>query len=240
MFASRDEEHREKTNYLEEGALSKSRGSSPSTVCFALPPRTIIRIVPFELPLYTSSGDQTTRYFNQEEGEELCRCRVDLGMHPNFLQEVEASLFGILYIDFVLGFEMDSAGVEMWKRRMSSSQRSCPSSGMEPLSTVYCHYTKPRVHSSTKNPIPEALLLLRVNMSASMPTVKCSFSALAPVLADQYAGSRYWMVNMINLFAQSTFTSFTPPTRDAGRDILSLGRLRQMRGQEGESCKMKE
>jgi hypothetical protein len=80
--------------------------------------------------LYTSSGDQKRRYFDQEQGEELCLYRVDLGTYPNFLEQVEASLFGGFYvggceyrsrvvgminlysrhIDFVLGFEMDSAG----------------------------------------------------------------------------------------------------------------------------------
>ncbi|KAF9510321.1 hypothetical protein BS47DRAFT_1396058 [Hydnum rufescens UP504] len=64
----------------------------------------------FELVLYTSSGNQKRRYFDQEQGEELCLYRVDLGTYPNFLEQVETSLFGDFYVDFVLGFEMDSAG----------------------------------------------------------------------------------------------------------------------------------
>ncbi|KAF9511769.1 hypothetical protein BS47DRAFT_1394865 [Hydnum rufescens UP504] len=64
----------------------------------------------FELMLYTSNGEQTRWYFDEEEGEELCRCRVDLGTYPSFWEQVEASPFGNFYIDFVLGFEMGSAG----------------------------------------------------------------------------------------------------------------------------------
>ncbi|KAF9510320.1 hypothetical protein BS47DRAFT_1396057 [Hydnum rufescens UP504] len=64
----------------------------------------------FELVLYTSSGNQKRRYSDQEQGEELCLYRVDLGTYPNFLEQVETSLFGDFYVDFVLGFEMDSAG----------------------------------------------------------------------------------------------------------------------------------
>ncbi|KAF9510332.1 hypothetical protein BS47DRAFT_1348130, partial [Hydnum rufescens UP504] len=65
----------------------------------------------FELVLYTSDGDQTWRYFDQEQGEELGRCRVDLGTYPGFLEQVKASPFGSFYVDFVLGFEMDSAEI---------------------------------------------------------------------------------------------------------------------------------
>ncbi|KAF9511742.1 hypothetical protein BS47DRAFT_1298549, partial [Hydnum rufescens UP504] len=65
----------------------------------------------FELVLYTSNGEQTRRYFDQEECEELCRCRVDLGMYPSFREQVEASPFGDFYVDFVLGFEMGSAEI---------------------------------------------------------------------------------------------------------------------------------
>ncbi|KAF9511757.1 hypothetical protein BS47DRAFT_1139860 [Hydnum rufescens UP504] len=59
--------------------------------------------------LYTSTGDQTRRYFDEEGGEELCRCRIDLETYPSFLEQVEASPFGNFCVDFVLGFEMDSA-----------------------------------------------------------------------------------------------------------------------------------
>jgi len=65
----------------------------------------------FELVLYTSNGKQTSRYFDQEEGEELCRCRVDLGTYPSFQEQVEASPFGNFYVDFVLGFEMGNAEI---------------------------------------------------------------------------------------------------------------------------------
>jgi hypothetical protein len=79
--------------------------------------------------LYTSTGDQTSRYVDQEAGEELCRYRIDLETYPSFLEQVEASPFGNFCVggwgyrrrgvvgshvffatDFVLGFEMDSAG----------------------------------------------------------------------------------------------------------------------------------
>jgi len=63
----------------------------------------------FDLVLYTSTGDQPSRYIDQEAGEELYRCGVDLGTYPSFLEQVEASPFGNFYVDFVLGFEMDSA-----------------------------------------------------------------------------------------------------------------------------------
>ncbi|KAF9510334.1 hypothetical protein BS47DRAFT_1319737 [Hydnum rufescens UP504] len=66
----------------------------------------------FELVLYTSDGDQTRRYFDEEQGEELCRCCVDLGTYPGFLERAETSLFGSFYTDFVLGFEMDSAEIQ--------------------------------------------------------------------------------------------------------------------------------
>jgi len=65
----------------------------------------------FELVLYTSNGEQTRRYFDEEEGEELCRCRVDLGTYPSFREQVEASPFGNFYVDFVLGFEIASAEI---------------------------------------------------------------------------------------------------------------------------------
>ncbi|KAF9511747.1 hypothetical protein BS47DRAFT_1394843 [Hydnum rufescens UP504] len=57
-------------------------------------PLSIIQIYIFELVLYTSNGDQLRRYFDQEEGEELCRSRVDLRTYPSFLERVEASPFG--------------------------------------------------------------------------------------------------------------------------------------------------
>ncbi|KAF9510359.1 hypothetical protein BS47DRAFT_1364649 [Hydnum rufescens UP504] len=63
----------------------------------------------FDLVLYTSTGDQTRRYFDEEGGEELCRCRIDLETYPSFLEQAEVSPFGNFYVDFVLGFEMDSA-----------------------------------------------------------------------------------------------------------------------------------
>ncbi|KAF9510347.1 hypothetical protein BS47DRAFT_1396083 [Hydnum rufescens UP504] len=63
----------------------------------------------FELVLYSSNDEQTSRYFDQEEGEELCRCQIDLGTYPSFQEQVEASPFGNFYVDFVLGFEMGSA-----------------------------------------------------------------------------------------------------------------------------------
>ncbi|KAF9510360.1 hypothetical protein BS47DRAFT_1331774 [Hydnum rufescens UP504] len=65
----------------------------------------------FELVLYSSNGEQTSRYFDQEEGEELCRCQIDLGTYPSFQEQVEASPFGNFYVDFVLGFEMGSAEI---------------------------------------------------------------------------------------------------------------------------------
>ncbi|KAF9511772.1 hypothetical protein BS47DRAFT_1486686 [Hydnum rufescens UP504] len=41
----------------------------------------------FDLVLYTSTGDQTRRYFDEEGGEELCRCRIDLETYPSFLEQ---------------------------------------------------------------------------------------------------------------------------------------------------------
>jgi len=62
-----------------------------------------------EIVLYTSSVEESKRYFDEEKGEELCRCRIDLETYPRFLEQVEASPFGNFYVDFVLGFEMDTA-----------------------------------------------------------------------------------------------------------------------------------
>ncbi|KAF9505560.1 hypothetical protein BS47DRAFT_520514 [Hydnum rufescens UP504] len=35
--------------------------------------------------VYTSNGHRTRCYFDQDQGEELCRYRVDLGTSPSFL-----------------------------------------------------------------------------------------------------------------------------------------------------------
>jgi len=66
----------------------------------------------FDLVLYTSNGDQTWRYFDEEQGEELCRCRVDLGTYPGFLEKAETWPFEDFNVDFVLGFEMNSADIQ--------------------------------------------------------------------------------------------------------------------------------
>ena len=52
----------------------------------------------FDLVLYTSDGDQPRRYFDQEEGKELCRCCIDLGTYPSFQEQAEASPFGNFYV----------------------------------------------------------------------------------------------------------------------------------------------
>ncbi|KAF9510362.1 hypothetical protein BS47DRAFT_1409176 [Hydnum rufescens UP504] len=64
-----------------------------------------------DIVLYTSNGEESNRYFDQEQGEELCRCHIDLGTYPSFLEQVEASPLGNFYVDFVLGFEMDTAEI---------------------------------------------------------------------------------------------------------------------------------
>ncbi|KAF9511754.1 hypothetical protein BS47DRAFT_1486679 [Hydnum rufescens UP504] len=86
----------------------------------------------FELVLYISNGEHTRRYFDQEEGEELCRCRVDLGTYPSFREQVEASPFGNFYVDFVLGFEMSSAGCKGTMMKSSTLRQPLlsPTSGI--------------------------------------------------------------------------------------------------------------
>ncbi|KAF9510356.1 hypothetical protein BS47DRAFT_1348169, partial [Hydnum rufescens UP504] len=64
-----------------------------------------------DIVLCTSNGEESNRYFDQEQGEELCRCHIDLGTYPSFLEQVETSPFGNFYVDFVLGFEMDTAEI---------------------------------------------------------------------------------------------------------------------------------
>jgi len=65
--------------------------------------------------VYTSNGDRTRCYFDQDQDEELCGYRVDLGTSPSFLDHGTSGglvIWGFLRcIDFALGFDMDSTEI---------------------------------------------------------------------------------------------------------------------------------
>ncbi|KAF9510361.1 hypothetical protein BS47DRAFT_1364651 [Hydnum rufescens UP504] len=63
-----------------------------------------------DIVLYASNVEESKRSFDGED-EELCRCRIDLEMYPSLLEQAEASPFGNFYVDFVLGFEMDTVEI---------------------------------------------------------------------------------------------------------------------------------
>ncbi|KAF9511770.1 hypothetical protein BS47DRAFT_1363628 [Hydnum rufescens UP504] len=63
-----------------------------------------------DIVLYALNVEESKQSFDGEEDEELCRSRIDLEMYPSVLEQAEASPFGNFYVDFVLGFEMDTVG----------------------------------------------------------------------------------------------------------------------------------
>ena len=51
----------------------------------------------FETVLYASNSIEIMRYTDEGEMKELCRCTVDLGVLPNYKQQVDAQPFGGFY-----------------------------------------------------------------------------------------------------------------------------------------------
>ncbi|KAF9510349.1 hypothetical protein BS47DRAFT_1396085 [Hydnum rufescens UP504] len=82
--------------YIVRGGTSVMKGSSNELrvrkLCSSRYDRTL------DIVLYASNVEEIKRYFDEEK------------TYPSFLEQVEASPFGKFYVDFVLGFEMDTAG----------------------------------------------------------------------------------------------------------------------------------
>ncbi|KAF9511536.1 hypothetical protein BS47DRAFT_1298749 [Hydnum rufescens UP504] len=65
----------------------------------------------FDTVIYTSNVDETLRYTDQGETNELCLCRVDLKELPSFKEQAMVTTPKGFYTDFELGFEMGTAEI---------------------------------------------------------------------------------------------------------------------------------